>query len=87
MQPSGVGLRQKSAERLYVVKADLLVVPAKLRRSPRPLPQTADSYRSDTHTSLPSLHPGPVYCRYSRLHRSELSKSESFWYVGLICIT
>jgi len=45
-----------------------------------PHPQTCHSHRSDTHTPLES-HIQVRYCRYSRLHRSELPKS--FWYVGL----
>ena len=47
-------------------EGDVLVVPAKRRRSPRPA-VTSRAYRSDTHTPLPRLHP-VWYCRYSNLH-------------------
>jgi hypothetical protein len=50
--------------------------------------QTAHSFRSDTRTPLPSLQQSTQvrYCRYSRLHRSEIPKcflSSAFQIFGL----
>jgi len=45
-----------------------------------PLPKTAHSYRIDTHHHT-SISTQVRYCRYSRLHRSELPKT--FWYVDV----
>jgi len=39
-------------EETYGVEGDLLVVPAKRRRSPRPASSNGYSYRSDTRTPL-----------------------------------
>ena len=72
---SGAGLRPVCLGRNYVEEGDLLEVPAKRRRSPRP---------ASHNVALLSASPRPTplpnstqvrYCRYSRLHRSELPKS------------
>ena len=61
MQPSGAGLSPKATENTYVVKGDLLLVPAKRRRSPRPAtPNSAGISDPPPHIPLPILHPGPA---------------------------
>ena len=64
----GAGLRPVHTEGKYVQEGDLLMVPAKRRRSPRPTTQNAAfllTYRSDTHTSLSSS----TQVRYGRNSR------------------
>jgi hypothetical protein len=55
------------SERTYVVESDTsqaAALPGGTSQAAAlpggPLPQTPHSYRSDTHTPLPSLHPGQV---------------------------
>jgi len=57
---SGAGLRPKFFERTYVVEGDLLVVPSKRRRSPRPATPngTPLSERHPHPTSQPPLRSG-----------------------------
>ena len=50
---SGAGLRPKFFERTYVVEGDLLVVPSKRRRSPRPA--------TPNGTPLSERHPHPTF--------------------------
>jgi hypothetical protein len=65
-----LGKRVYADEGTYVQEGDLLVVPAK--RAPRgPQPKTSRSYRSDTHTPLPSSTQ-VRYGRNSLLHRCVL---------------
>jgi hypothetical protein len=70
------GLRRSVPSENMFLESDLLVVPAKRRRSPRPATPNVPPLRSDTHTPLPASTPDR-YGRYSRLHRSDNLK-ESF---------
>jgi hypothetical protein len=59
---------------LFTQQNAALEVLAKRRRSP------ARSYRSDTHASLPSLHPGPVLPIFPF---APVGITEIVWYVGI----
>jgi hypothetical protein len=82
---SGAGLCQKWFELTYVIEGDLLEVCQPIGGAPRdPPPQTPRprAYRIQPYTHFPASIQ-VRYCRYSRLHRSELPKSFVLQIFGL----
>jgi hypothetical protein len=67
---SEAGLPQKCAERTYVVEGDLLEVPAKRRRSPRPATPNAPDI-SESESDDPPPHPRPRRRAHFRVRASE----------------